>query len=112
MPDFLLSMYYGWTLKPIMVGYLQNENLRFKDLLELLPDISTKVLTLQLAELEEDNIITRQSFKESPPRVEYSLTDYGKTLVPVLNVIKGWGLSHLKLNPKILHKNSEWRKRI
>ena len=98
--------------KPMMVWYLQNESLRFKDLLELLPDISTKVLTLQLAELEEDNIIARYSFKESPPRVEYSLTNYGKTLVPVLNAIMGWGLSHLKQHPKILRKDSEWRKRI
>jgi DNA-binding HxlR family transcriptional regulator len=81
-------------------------------LIDLLPDISTKVLTRQLAELETDNIITRQSFKESPPRVEYSLSDYGRTVVPVLHAIKGWGLKHLRHNPKILHKDSEWRKRI
>ena len=98
--------------KPMIVWYLQNKRLRFKDFIDLIPDISTKVLTLELAELEKNNIITRQSFKESPPRVEYSLSEYGKTLVPVLHVIKGWGLKHLKQNPKILHKDSEWRKKI
>jgi len=102
----------GGHWKPLMVWYLRNENLRFKDLLELIPDISTKVLALQLVELEEDNIIVRYSFKESPPRVEYALTKYGKTLIPILQVIKGWGLGHLKQHPKILHKDSEWRKRI
>jgi DNA-binding HxlR family transcriptional regulator len=80
--------------------------------MEVLPDISTKVLTQQLVELEADNIITRQSFKESPPRVAYSLTDYGKTLFPVLKLIKSWGLNHLKKNPKILHRDSEWKTRV
>lgn len=98
--------------KPMIIWYLQKKSLRFKNLIELLPDISTKILTLQLAELEADNIITRQSYRESPPRVEYSLTGYGKTLIPVLNSIKDWGFKHLKENPKILHKDSEWRKKI
>ena len=98
--------------KPMIVWYLQHQSLRFKDLLEVLPDISTKVLTEQLEELAKDNILQRISFREVPPRVEYSLTPYGKTLLPVLTAIKGWGLNHLKKNPAILHKQSEWRKKL
>ena len=98
--------------KPMMVWHLQNKSLRFKDLLGLLPDISTKVLAEQLAELEEDGVIVRQSYNEAPPRVEYSLTPYGETIIPVLTVIQGWGFNHLKKNPKILHKDSAWRKKV
>jgi DNA-binding HxlR family transcriptional regulator len=99
--------------KPMMVWFLLEKDLRFKDLIELLPDISTKVLSEQLAELEEDKIITRHYFNEAPPRVEYSLTKYGRSLKPVLEVIKGWGFKHLQGNPRILHKDSiVWKQEL
>ena len=98
--------------KPMIAWYLQDTSLRFKDLLEVLPDISSKVLSEQLAEMESDNIIVRQSYNEVPPRVEYSLSAYGKTLVPVLDIIKQWGFNHLKRHPKILHKDSGWRNKL
>lgn len=96
----------------MIVWYLQDANRRFKDLLEVLPDISSKVLSEQLAEMEDDNIIVRQSYNEVPPRVEYSLSDYGKTLAPVLDIIKQWGFNHLKRHPKILHKDSRWKSKL
>jgi DNA-binding HxlR family transcriptional regulator len=77
-----------------------------------MPDISTKVISEQLRELEEDEIISRQAFNETPPRVEYSLTKYGKTLLPVLTVLREWGLKHLKGNRQILHPDSEWTKKL
>ena len=98
--------------KPMIVSFVRSGSLRFKDLRERLPDISTKVLSEQLAELEADKIITRRSYKEVPPRVEYSLSDYGKTLIPVLDTIKAWGYNYLRENPKILHKDSEWRNKL
>jgi len=98
--------------KPIIVWYLKDESLRFKELLALLPDISTKVLTDQLKELEADKIVNRDVYNELPPRVEYHLTKYGRTLLPALKVLRQWGLVHLKLNRSILHKDSPWQQKL
>jgi DNA-binding HxlR family transcriptional regulator len=95
--------------KPIIIWHIREKPLRFKDLIELMPDISTKVLTDQLKELESDAIIQRQQFKELPPRVEYALTDYGHTLLPVIALAREWGLTHLQRNPTILHESSGWQ---
>jgi len=98
--------------KPIIVWYIRNKPLRFKELQEAMPDISTKVLSEQLKELEEDVILVRKTFNETPPRVEYSLTNYGKSLLPALTVLREWGLKHLKINKHILHPQSEWNKKL
>jgi DNA-binding HxlR family transcriptional regulator len=98
--------------KPIIVWYVQNKPLRFKELQEAMPDVSTKVLSEQLKELEEDAILLRKTFNEIPPRVEYSLTNYGKSLLPTLTILREWGLKHLKINKHILHPQSEWNKKL
>lgn len=98
--------------KPIIVWDLRNGGLRFKELLELLVDISTKVLTDQLKELEEDEIVIRTSYRESPPRVEYSLTEYGRTLIPVLATLREWGFKHLQQKPALLVESSPWVNRL
>jgi DNA-binding HxlR family transcriptional regulator len=98
--------------KPIIVWYMKDASLRFKDLLSLIPDVSTKVLTEQLRELEHDQIIARKAYDELPPRVEYNLTAYGATLLPALAVLREWGLSHLKINKHILHSNSPWQQKL
>ena len=108
--SYLCIMDGNW--KPLIVWRMRNESLRFKDFLELIPDISTKVLTEQLRELEDDEIIMRKNFKEIPPRVEYSLTTYGATLIPVITILRAWGFKHLKKNPKILDKKSEWKNKL
>lgn len=104
--SYLCVMEGHW--KPIMVWHMRKQDLRFKDFLEILPDISTKVLTEQLKELEEDKIVTRKVFKEIPPRVEYHLTKYGQSLVPVLTTMRTWGFEHLRKNPSILSRDSLW----
>lgn len=98
--------------KPIIVWYTREKPLRYKELQEEMPDISTKVLAEQLKELEEDGIVYRKTFNEIPPRVEYSLTNYGKTLLPALTILRQWGLKHLKLNTHILHPLSKWNKKL
>lgn len=98
--------------KPIIVWYLKAQPLRFKGLLEIMPDISSKVLTEQLKELEQDEVINRIAYNEIPPRVEYNLTKYGVTLLPALTILREWGLKHLKKNVHILHPDSEWKKKI
>ena len=98
--------------KPIIVWYIRSKPLRFKELQAAMPDISTKVLSEQLKELEEDVILLRKTFNEAPPRVEYSLTNYGKSLLPALTILREWGLKHLKINKHILHPQSEWNKKL
>lgn len=69
---------------------------RFGELKRMLPGISEKILIQKLRELENAKIIQRKTFHEIPPRVEYSLTEYGQTLRPVLQVLNAWGKKHMK----------------
>src|ERR1035437_5724200 len=80
----------GTKWKPLIVYVLQKKKVRFGQLDAIIPLISRKVLTEQLKELEEDGILRREAFKEIPPRVEYSLTEKGLALIPILNLIKTW----------------------
>ena len=80
----------GGKWKPIIIYLLANGSLRFGKLLLFTPTISKKVLTDQLRELEEDGIIIRQKFAEIPPRVEYSLSEKGEALLPILKSLSDW----------------------
>lgn len=84
--------YIGGKWKPIiLISLYRRENVRFGRFTVLIPDISRKILTQQLKELEDDGLIIRQEYKEKPPRVEYSLSEFGKTLIPVLKALHDWG---------------------
>jgi DNA-binding HxlR family transcriptional regulator len=74
----------GSKWKPLIVYTIGDKTLRFGKLNILIPAISKKILTDQLKELEYDGIISRVAYKEIPPRVEYSLTESGKNLLPLL----------------------------
>ena len=80
--------------KPIIVNALKQGTLRFGQLRREAPEATRKVLTEQLRELEDDGIIMRKTFGEKWERVEYSLTRYGRTLVPVLTRMAKWGEAH------------------
>jgi DNA-binding HxlR family transcriptional regulator len=80
--------------KPMIVNALKAKPLRFGQLLRALPEASRKVATEQLHELEREGIISRTAFGNRWERVEYSLTRYGRTLVPVLTLMAGWGVKH------------------
>jgi DNA-binding HxlR family transcriptional regulator len=82
--------------KPIIVNSLKQGTLRFGQLRRQVPEATRKVLTEQLRELEEDRIITREIVGRRWERVEYSLTTYGRTLVPVLTLMAKWGATHKK----------------
>ena len=87
----------GGKWKPYILGLLIHDTLRFGELhRRISANLSQKVLTQQLKELEEDGIIHRQVFAEVPPRVEYSLTPYGQSLRPVLQLLMDWGRQHLE----------------
>src|SRR6186713_2090634 len=84
--------YIGGKWKPCILIRLLNGPVRFGKLAMLIPDISRKILTQQLKELEEDGLIIRKSYSEKPPRVEYELSNLGKTLIPVLKAMYDWGV--------------------
>ncbi len=69
---------------------------RFGALQRSLPQISQKVLTAELRQLQEHGIVARTAHSEVPPRVEYSLTEYGRSLAPVVDLLCSWGSDHLK----------------
>jgi DNA-binding HxlR family transcriptional regulator len=83
--------------KPIVVNTLKAGRMRFGELRRHVPEASRKVLTEQLRELEEDQIILRKAFGQRWERVEYELTAYGRTLVPVLTLMARWGRRHKKI---------------
>ena len=84
--------YIGGKWKTVVLWYLRNETLRFTELKKRIPDITEKMLSIQLRALEADGLILRQVHGIKPPvRVEYSLTEFGKTLIPPLNAIAKWG---------------------
>lgn len=83
--------------KPIILFHLlHNDKLRFSELQRAIPEISKKMLTTQLRELEYHDIVHRKVYAEVPPKVEYSITEYGKKLIPVLEAMRTWGLEHLQ----------------
>jgi len=81
----------------ILIIYAVSRNCnRFSKLQKAMPLISKQMLVTQLRELEEDKIIERTIFAEIPPRVEYKITEYGLSLMPVISVLQEWGLKDLK----------------
>ncbi len=81
----------GGKWKPIIILRLRKSPKRFGQLDSLIPKISRKVLASQLSELERDRLVTRRSYAEIPPRVEYELTDNAKGLIPIFCALGDWG---------------------
>lgn len=80
----------------ILYRLLTEQVLRFNELGRLLPNITQRMLTNQLRELEANGLVARKVYPEVPPRVEYRLTDYGRTLAPVIHALKKWGDAHVE----------------
>jgi DNA-binding HxlR family transcriptional regulator len=85
----------GGKWKPIILWQLRTEKLRFSGLQQSMKGISPKMLTKQLRELEGNGLILREIYPEIPPKVEYSLTELGKTVLPVLDALCKWGNEYL-----------------
>lgn len=83
--------FIGGKWKVVVLWYLRKEKKRFNELKKHIPDITEKMLSLQLKALEEDGIVRRTVYAEVPPRVEYELTKFGQTLIPALEEIARWG---------------------
>ena len=84
----------GGKWKPIIIYMVWEETKRFGQIKKLIPAISQKMLTQQLRELEQDGIVHRHVYPVVPPKVEYSLTEYGQTLKPIIEAMAAWGQRH------------------
>ena len=96
-----------WKLK--ILWHLSSGTIRFNELQRLLGNITTKTLTQQLRELEKQGIIVRKVFPEIPPKVEYSLSELGVTLKPILAQLCDWGkhtihISYIKKLYKVMER--------
>jgi DNA-binding HxlR family transcriptional regulator len=86
----------GGKWKVLIIYAISNKQNRLSLIHRLIPAMSKQTLVTQLRELEEDGILERISYAEIPPRVEYSITKYGQSLMPVIHVIQQWGCEDLK----------------
>lgn len=85
----------GGKYKAVILWHLMNKTLRYSELHRLMPKATDKMLAQQLRELERDNLIVRTVYPVVPPKTEYSLTEFGKTLTPILDALCDWGDDYL-----------------
>lgn len=106
--DDALEILVGKWKPIILLHLLQEGTKRFSELKRSLPGITQKMLTKQLRELEAEDIIQRVVYPQVPPKVEYSITEYGTSLEPILEAMHEWGTKHTmhKLN-KLKQGNGE-----
>ncbi|MEM7415915.1 MAG: helix-turn-helix domain-containing protein [Gemmatimonadota bacterium] len=81
----------GGRWKPVLVCHLLDGRKRFGELCRLTPNATQRMVTLQLRDLEADGVLTRHVYAEVPPRVEYELTEFGRTLEDILVRMQEWG---------------------
>ena len=86
----------GGKYKALILWYLSAEKLRYSQLRDLISGITPKMLTQQLRELEARQLVHREVFPIVPPKVEYSLTELGKSLMPILVAMRDWGASYMR----------------
>lgn len=84
-----------WALLVVLV-LSENRNCRFNSLTRLIPDISARVLSSTLKTLEADGLVSRKVYSEVPPKVEYSLTETGESLVPIILELTAWAQKNMK----------------
>ncbi len=96
--DAAMEIIEGRWKTEIICKLAINKKMRFNEILKTTEGISSRSLTLQLKSLEKDGMVHREVFAESPPRVEYSLTPKGKSILPILGELSKWGQKHLYHN--------------
>lgn len=89
----------GGKYKALILWHLVDTTLRFNEISKLVPRATPKMLTQQLRELENDNLIIRTVYPVVPPKVEYSLSEFGKSIIPVLDAMCNWGKGLLGEQP-------------
>ena len=90
----------GGKWKIPIIWILKDRSKRYGELRRSLPKVTHKMLTQQLRELEQDEILSRKVYPEIPPKVEYSLTLLGKSVIPIIDVLKEWGEEYMSVFSK------------
>nr|WP_294914951.1 helix-turn-helix domain-containing protein [uncultured Neokomagataea sp.] len=90
--------------KGVILYHLFHGTMRFNALRKLLPNVTQRMLTMQLRDLEADGFLHRKVFAQVPPKVEYSLTERGMTLKPVIMALKDWGDIHTEFGAQNVRK--------
>ncbi|WP_293303668.1 winged helix-turn-helix transcriptional regulator [Pedobacter sp. UBA5917] len=96
-PEVYAANIIGGQWSIVICSWLINGKLRFGELKKLIPNITERMLTLQLRKLEENKIIKRTVYAEVPPKVEYELTSIGYELKPIIKMLENWGEKHKAL---------------
>ena len=95
--------YIGGKWKTVVLWYLKNDAIRFGELRKLCPQITERMLSITLKQLEEDGLVKRKVYTQKPPlKVEYSLTEFGQSAIPMLEEIAKWGRMVSKSKGKIV----------
>jgi DNA-binding HxlR family transcriptional regulator len=94
--DTVIEILVGKWKPIILFHLLSNGTMRFNELQKAMPDITKKMLTQQLRDLEYHGIVHREIYRQIPPKVEYSITEYGKGMTTLLEAMHEWGTAHVK----------------
>lgn len=86
----------GGKYKAVILWHLMDKTLRYSEIHRKMPDATDKMLTQQLREMEKDGLITRTVYPVVPPKTEYNLTEFGKSLTPILDAMCDWGRDYLE----------------
>ncbi|WP_231038204.1 winged helix-turn-helix transcriptional regulator [Pectinatus brassicae] len=95
-PMILVQELLSGKRKILILWYLSYKTLRFSEIKRKLPDVTQRMLTLQLRSLEEDGLINRKIYPVMPPKVEYSLSKKGKCIIPILEMMHKFGVKYLE----------------
>jgi DNA-binding HxlR family transcriptional regulator len=90
----------GGKYKALILWHLSEKKLRFSELRKVVQNATPKMLTQQLRELEAQRLIHREVFPVVPPKVEYSLTELGRSLMPILVAMRDWGADYMRKNTR------------
>lgn len=104
--DLIGEVLYGkWKIR--LLWFIHEGHKRPSELQRKIPDASRRVLNIQLKELEEHELVSKIIYPVVPPKVEYSLTEFGKTLIPVISVLGNWGDQHEERLRNLIGKHSD-----
>ena len=104
--DLVGEVLYGkWKIR--ILWFIHQGHLRPSELQRKIPDVTRRVLNVQLKELEDHELVTKKIFPVLPPKVEYSLTDFGKTLIPLISAIGLWGDENQDMLRRVILKQTQ-----
>jgi DNA-binding HxlR family transcriptional regulator len=105
--DLIGEVLYGkWKIR--LIWFINEGNKRPSELQRKIPDASRRVLNIQLKELEEHGLVSKMIYPVVPPKVEYSLTEFGNTLIPVISALGNWGDEHQERLRNLILKRSDF----